>query len=535
MVRIEGVAPPPGGDSKQSGHSTSPDTDLVPIQIPRRALLVSMQNVQNPLPRSSPNDAPLVQIFIQRQAPPKPSGNPWPQQFRQHSTEASHLTAVQIPLQVLRESLQDLQAPSVERSPHDSDFVQVLVSRHVLLEFTQNNQPPPPEIAHTQEAIRAFKVWWTIFVATVLAGGNDLIMLVQRSMKSLPAFLLVLLALPTTINLILPPMCNFALVANHLSYCAQNYYDTNFAPDFPRLASLQNRLENAMDESASGAIVAVDLKRSELAVRDLKTLLEHSTLSFKVSLAKNLGKFITDAKSAGRDLQRFSSRVGGTVDEIVALNEHVLQLLERTANEVQPQIGEGRVERVINSLIPAKPIQPEVIAARRKEIKTLWFHMTSLMKVNIEKLIFEAQRNTRALDELEEQLNLISGIIVREDNQISADEMEMLDRLWTRLGGNKEKLRHLKSHGLLLKEVRKYREDASAHVARTLFQLQQMSTDLEDLDERVSSPALLGEESGIPLEVHIGAMKLGTGRLLEGRKLAREREDKYLRKMIGSD
>lgn len=77
------------------------------------------------------------------------------------------------------------------------------------------------------------------------------------------------LAVPTIINLVAPPMCNFALVANHLSYCPQDSYDANFAPDFPKLASLQNRLERAMDESASGPIMAVDLKRSEMAVQDL--------------------------------------------------------------------------------------------------------------------------------------------------------------------------------------------------------------------------------------------------------------------------
>lgn len=155
---------------------------------------------------------------------------------------------------------------------------------------------------------------------------------------------------------------------------------------------------------------------------------EDSAMAEKVTLVKKLKDFIIDAKSTGRNLQRFSSRVRGTVDEIVASNEHVLKLLERTANEVQVQKGSGRIQRVFNSLHPTKAIPPEVIVATREEIETLWYDMAGCMKTNLERLIFEAERNIRALNELEEQLNLISGIIFRESRRIDADEAEIVCR-----------------------------------------------------------------------------------------------------------
>lgn len=156
------------------------------------------------------------------------------------------------------------------------------------------------------------------------------------------------------------------------------------------------------------------------------SLVVHSSLHFKESLVKNLVQFVTDAKSAGRDLQKFSSRVGGAVDEIVALNEHVLHLLERTANEIRPQIGNGFVQQVYNALLPVAPAQPQAIAVRRKEIKSLWYQMTAVMKENIEKLILEARLNMGALDRLEAQLGVINGILAREDNKINADELELV-------------------------------------------------------------------------------------------------------------
>ncbi|CCO29262.1 hypothetical protein BN14_03270 [Rhizoctonia solani AG-1 IB] len=85
---------------------------------------------------------------------------------------------------------------------------------------------------------------------------------------------------------------------------------------------------------------------------------------------------------------------------------------------------------------------------------------------------------------------------------------------------------------MLLNEIRTYRKRALAHVSSTLVQLQGLSADLDDLRQRVVTPALAGEEAGIPLEVHIGSMQKGTERLLEGRKRAREREDAYLQKVF---
>lgn len=61
---------------------------------------------------------------------------------------------------------------------------------------------------------------------------------------------------------------------------------------------------------------------------------------------------------------------------------------------------------------------------------------------------------------------------------------------------------------MLLNEIRTYRKRALAHVASTLVQLQQVSSDLEDLRQRVATPALGGEEAGIPLEVRRHCGKL---------------------------
>lgn len=141
--------------------------------------------------------------------------------------------------------------------------------------------------------------------------------------------------------------------------------------------------------------------------------------------------------------------------------------------------------------------------------------------------------NQGTLDKLGEKLGVVDDIVASENNRIKS-EKDSLSRLWTALGRNNAKLREFDSHDNLLQDVRTYREDASRQVASTLFQLERMLSDLEQLNIQVSTPALVGD-ADIPIEVHIAAMRKGTDRLMEGTKRAREREDAYLRKMIAND
>jgi hypothetical protein len=142
-----------------------------------------------------------------------------------------------------------------------------------------------------------------------------------------------------------------------------------------------------------------------------------------------LNEFVIDAKTAGRNLQRFGGRVGGAVDQIVTMNEYVLKLLENTAKDSQAQISGGTVQRVMNAVSPIKTSAPHVIAARRKEVETMWYQATGMMELTIRKLIQEAEVNVVALDKLEGQLDLINEMILREDEGIRAKAEEVVSNL----------------------------------------------------------------------------------------------------------
>ena len=134
-------------------------------------------------------------------------------------------------------------------------------------------------------------------------------------------------------------------------------------------------------------------------------------------------------------------------------------------------------------------------------------------------LILEAERNYRNLLNLEEKLTFLYEIISREDTTRSFEKADLLAELWTRLGGNQEKMRNFDSHLALLKELGSYRKQAIAHVTAALrtfnITLLTLHSINEDMEERVAAPDLLGPSP--PIEVHMKTIKMGLERPREGR------------------
>ncbi|KAG8744947.1 hypothetical protein FRC10_009182 [Ceratobasidium sp. 414] len=283
-----------------------------------------------------------------------------------------------------------------------------------------------------------------------------------------------------------------------LDYCKNPRPQEPFWPDFPKLVALQSQLQGVLEKSTDTLVVAVDIKHSGTAVRDLITHVKHSSLVSKDLLAKHLAEFVEDACTVGRSLQKFGGRVERVVDQTISMNEYAIGLLESAAKRRQPSSF-------------AKFLSPQVPLSQRKDIKAVWFKAIGSMKSEVMEGFLEATANMRALDKLENKLSVIHRMVVTEDNKIKADKAETL-----------------------LKSVLNYREEAMKHVTAAQFQLERLDLDLNDLNEQVTTPLLEGEETDVPLDVHISVMQRGTARLSEGRARERQRGDGYMRKVLGS-
>lgn len=72
------------------------------------------------------------------------------------------------------------------------------------------------------------------------------------------------------ISTVMTRACKTAFVSERVPYCADLLNPPVLVPpDFHQLASLQTKLEHVMDDSTTSSLAAIDIRNSEISVRDL--------------------------------------------------------------------------------------------------------------------------------------------------------------------------------------------------------------------------------------------------------------------------
>ena len=206
----------------------------------------------------------------------------------------------------------------------------------------------------------------------------------------------------------------------------------------------------------------------------------------------------------------------------MAVNDYALQSIESARAE---ETSHWSMKRVMIWKNPVKQTNEVVMRTFEEAMNVL--------SVNMERLILEAEYSLQNLNNLEERLATLHEIVVREDSSILSARADLLEDLWTRLGGNRKSLRNADYHLGILKGLGTYRQQALAHVVAALQTLQAMSEDMEDMRERVAAPDLIGDS--VPVEVHMKSIRAGLERLQADRNRSKAREEEAMRRMLGID
>ena len=299
--------------------------------------------------------------------------------------------------------------------------------------------------------------------------------------------------------------------------------------EFDQLANVQSHFEAILEESAGGVTLPLDMKRSETSLRDLRTIIRYGNLPSKNELVFEFNGFIETAGIASSDLQKFNSHVGRAVDNILATARWTKRVLDGVASEHESR---GLIPSFLtHSLL--SPFQP--IKFTEATILGQYTEHTRLVEAEIYRLIDEAQALLLVLRNLDDRLDVIHGIAIRDDKNAHVSKEETMSQLWSMLGGNRKALGKLDSQIKLLSQVNVYRQTAIAHVAGTMLKLQAMGAELEELRERVGTVELVGGKKGVPLSVHIESIEMGVERLEQRRNWARGIENEHLRKALDRD
>ena len=267
--------------------------------------------------------------------------------------------------------------------------------------------------------------------------------------------------------------------------------------------NVQSKFEAILEESAGGVSLPLDMKRSETSIRDLRQVVRYSNLHSKNELVLEFDGFVETARIASFDLQKFNSHVGRGVDIVLTTARWTKRVLEGIAlrDESKGAIVSFFHDKFITPFQPLKFTEDTLLDQ--------YVQYTRVVEEEIHRLIAEAQALLGVLQNLEDRLDVIHGIAVRDDLHAQGSRAEVLSQLWTKVGGNREKLGKYNSQLRLLGHVNTYRQSAIAHVSGTMIKLQEMGAELEELRERVGGVELLGGSRGVPLNVHIVNIDLG--------------------------
>lgn len=229
---------------------------------------------------------------------------------------------------------------------------------------------------------------------------------------------------------------------------------------------------------------------------------------------------------ASNDLSRFNSHIGKAVDHVISVSRWTARVID---GQREIDGSRGSIAKFTDSMLA--PFS----SSRLTEMALLdqYLKHTEIVEEQLHTLISEAQAILMILNNLEDRLDVINGIVTKDNNNVHANRDQILGQLWTLVGGNRGKLSKMASQLDLLQKVTSYRHTAYAHVSLTIVKLQEIAAGLEDLRERVGAPGNMRDRLDVPLDVHLENIMRGIQRLEESRdrekKIEKQNLDRTMR------
>ncbi|KAM4058598.1 hypothetical protein HRG_006446 [Hirsutella rhossiliensis] len=303
--------------------------------------------------------------------------------------------------------------------------------------------------------------------------------------------------------------------------------------EFNDLMGVQSQFEQVLERSADGVSLPFEMKRSEAAVRDLRSLVRHSDIQARHELVLEFDGYIEATRRAASDLQKFSTHVGSAVDSVISINRWTSRYIDSLAPSAVDGGPSALAEWSSWLFAPFQPAVPEPFSERA--ILDKYIEHTALVSDRIATLILEAQAILRLLTKAEAHLALIYDISSRSEASVASRRDEILWTIWTLVGANSARLHGLARQLALLRQVDAQRSSAVAQVSALVLELEAIQAGLGDLRDRVAEPQLVAASpraAHIPLAVHIETIDRGVERLQAARARIRAAEDERVRDAV---
>jgi len=366
------------------------------------------------------------------------------------------------------------------------------------------------------------KLFYVKLLWPVLAYLLEIVVDVLAFVKPLLGFIMFILLLVGALHLasayarnafhaVMLPICNVPGSSYIIPFC-KSPPPSGRQPDFEELVNVQSKFEEALTANKDSYILPTNMKKSEIAIRDLRTKVKYSHLPSRVELDVEFTYFIESANEAADQLTKYNSKIGYVMDRVISTNGWTLRVLQGIANE---QVNVS----VLSRLGYLNPFSTFHAPSETLEQKIFNQYVTHIVKVKEEilNLITVSKDLLALLNSLELSLDAIADVAMRDDAIITRDRDLLFAQLWTKLGGNRSSKLASDKSLQLLNDMVKYRTLALQHVAGTMMKLKDIAAGLDNLSNGIAAPEVFGSSGGMPLEWHIEVISKCVERLRNAR------------------
>ncbi|CAO3681660.1 unnamed protein product [Umbelopsis ramanniana] len=306
----------------------------------------------------------------------------------------------------------------------------------------------------------------------------------------------------------------------HIQYSYRFSYDVNMSkhlgsyipfcqdvrapvPDFSQLVEKQvNLYETMTSQYNPDTISAIELKKVELATRDLQVMIKYSGLGSAHLLDDKLGDYLLRSRDLGRKIQSLQAKTKGTIDNLITYNSFILRKL----HELETKKGS------------------------KQELRKLYETSMGLVEDEAARLILAIEEAQGCLDRLEEDLYSIQEITTQETYFQDQHRPSLLADILNMISGKGMRRPLVEKNMMLLNNFELQRRDAAEKLKLMLHRMVAFQTDLEELRSQVVRPIIIADS--LPLEVHIENVGKGIARLRQSKVLETSHKEPLL---VGND
>lgn len=262
--------------------------------------------------------------------------------------------------------------------------------------------------------------------------------------------------------------------------------------DFTNLMEVQSGFESVLDKSAYGLSMPLELKRSEIATRSLRSLLKESEIVAREDFIMELNAYIDKVGQAGGNLQTFYIHVGSTVDSVININRWTLRHINSLSMEPEAPSLPPAVAWIVRPLSLFKSSEQ---AGNDRALLDKYSEHINLVQDRLDKIIEEGKALSLLLHQGQTHLGAINDQAQRLSSAEKTKPKSFISALWAYIGGLMEEERNFDEQITLLKEVNVQYTNAMSHLSSLIDELKDIRLYLGDLLKRNDEPSVAwGEE-----------------------------------------